>query len=186
MRILMLGNSFTFANDMPDMLAEILGAEIVQHTRGGAHLAEQLNPDTEMGGRTAKALHDESWDFVVLQEYSTGPITSPERFSASVKALCEKARENGAVPLLYATWAFKKDGQKLAESGLDYEQMYRGLYEAYHRAGEENGVPVADVGKRFYELSETQNLYAHDDYHPNADGSRVAAETIAAVIREHV
>lgn len=34
MRILMLGNSFTFANDMPVMLAELTGAEVVHHTRG--------------------------------------------------------------------------------------------------------------------------------------------------------
>lgn len=36
MRILMLGNSFTFANHMPETLAELTGAEVVQHTRGGA------------------------------------------------------------------------------------------------------------------------------------------------------
>ena len=44
MRILMFGNSFTTANHMPDMLAELTGAEIVQHTRGGERLADQLNP----------------------------------------------------------------------------------------------------------------------------------------------
>ena len=49
MRILMLGNSFTTANHMPDMLAELTGAEIVQHTRGGERLADQLNPKTKMG-----------------------------------------------------------------------------------------------------------------------------------------
>ena len=43
MKILMLGNSFTTANRMPDMLAELTGAEIVQHTRGGALLAEHLD-----------------------------------------------------------------------------------------------------------------------------------------------
>ena len=40
MRILMLGNSFTTANHMPDMLAELTGAEIVQHTRGGERVAD--------------------------------------------------------------------------------------------------------------------------------------------------
>ena len=184
MRILMLGNSFTFFNDMPDMLAESLGAEVVHHTRGGAHLAEQLNPETEMGARTRNALKQETWDYVVLQEYSTGPITGRARFLDSVQRLCEKIRENGATPVLYATWAFKKDGRKLKESGLDYDEMYRGLYDAYHEAGAQNGALVADVGKRFYELSDTENLYASDDYHPNEAGSRVAAETIAAVISE--
>ena len=182
MRILMLGNSFTFANDMPDMLAELLNAEVVHHTRGGAHLAEQLNPDTEMGAKTLDAMTRETWDYVVLQEYSTGPLTGRERFLQSVERLCQLIRRNGAIPILYATWAFKKGGIKLAESGLDYDEMYRGLYDAYHEAGEKYGVPVADVGKRFYELSAQENLYAHDDYHPNRAGSHLAAETIAAVI----
>ena len=60
MRILMLGNSFTTANHMPDMLDELTGAEIVQHTRGGARLAEQLNPKTKMGKRTQEALQNEN------------------------------------------------------------------------------------------------------------------------------
>lgn len=76
MRILMLGNSFTTANHMPDMLDELTGAEIVQHTRGGERLADQLNPKTKMGKRTQEALQNEKWDFVILQEMSNGPITS--------------------------------------------------------------------------------------------------------------
>ena len=178
----MLGNSFTFFCDMPHMLSEILGAEVVHHTRGGAHLAEQLNPETEMGARTQAALRDEKWDYVVLQEYSTGPIVSPDRFYDSARKLCLQIRKNGATPLLYATWAFKKNGKKLAESGLDYEDMFCGLYEAYHQAAEENDALIADVGKAFFEYDGEGELYASDDYHPSPMGSRLAAETIAAQI----
>lgn len=32
MRVLMLGNSFTFVNDMPKTLAELTDAEVIQHT----------------------------------------------------------------------------------------------------------------------------------------------------------
>ena len=49
MRILMLGNSFTFTNNMPQMLADLTGAEVVHHTRGGARLSEQLNPQHQAG-----------------------------------------------------------------------------------------------------------------------------------------
>lgn len=179
----MLGNSFTFFCDMPGMLAGLLGAEVVHHTRGGAHLAEHLNPETELGARTEKALREEKWDYVVLQEYSTGPIVSPKRFQVSVRDLCALIRDNGARPILYATWAFKKGGKKLAESGYDYDVMLRQLYSAYHEAGRANGAPVADVGKRFYETADGIELYASDDYHPSHAGSRLAAETIADVIR---
>ena len=80
MRILMLGNSFIFTNDLPDVLSRLTGAEVIAHTRGGARLAEQLNSKTKMGARTQAALEKESWDYVVLQEMSNGPITAQDSF----------------------------------------------------------------------------------------------------------
>ena len=88
MRILMLGNSFTSTNDLPQILAERTGSEAIQHTRGGARLSEQLNPKTRLGARTQAALANERWDFVVLQEMSHGPITAPKSFFSSVERLC--------------------------------------------------------------------------------------------------
>lgn len=118
MRILMLGNSYIFTNDLPSMLAEITGAEVVQNTRGGARLREQLNPETRLGAKALELLQNEKWDYVVLQEMSNGPITAKESFMQSVKDLCGKIRENGAVPVLYATWAYQKDGKQLQKFGM--------------------------------------------------------------------
>ena len=43
---------------------------------------------------------------------------------------------------------------------------------------------IADVGQQFYELSNTQALYAADGVHPSELGSHIAAETIVAVIQK--
>ena len=43
---------------------------MVQHTRGGARLAEQLNPKTRLGAMTRKALTEEHWDYVVPVSYT--------------------------------------------------------------------------------------------------------------------
>ena len=185
MRILMLGNSFIFTNNMPQMLADLTGAEVVHHTRGGARLSEQLNPNTKLGGRTQAALQKEKWDYVVLQEMSHGPITAPKSFFSSVERLCGQIRTNGAVPILFATWAYQKGGAKLAAKGWDYDEMARKLSEAYHKAAQENNTLIADVGRRFYEWSVPQDLYAADGVHPSELGSHIAAETIAAVIQQH-
>lgn len=184
MRILMLGNSLTSANNLPRKLAELTGGEVVSHTRGGARLSEHRNPDTKLGERTQAALAHEKWDYVVLQEMSHGPITAPGSFFASVEQLCNKIWENGAVPILYATWAYQRDGAKLTAKGWDYSEMAHKMSEAYHKAARENHALLADVGRKFYELSDTQNLYAADGVHPSELGSRIAAETIAAVIQE--
>ena len=184
MRILMLGNSFIFTNHMPQMLADLTGAEVVHHTRGGARLSEQLNPSARLGSQTQAALQKEKWDYVVLQEMSHGPITAPRSFFSSVERLCRQIRANGAVPILIATWAYQRGGAKLTGKVWDYDEMAQKLSEAYHRAARENGALIADVGQQFYELADTQALYAADGVHPSELGSRIAAETIATVIRQ--
>lgn len=182
MRILMLGNSLTFANEMPSILEDLTGAEVVHHTRGGARLAEQLNPNTKMGAKTLAALAEEHWDYVVLQEMSNGPLTSRNAFLKNVDLLCDRIREEGATPVLYATWAYQKGSSWLTDLGMTYEDMAQGMYDAYHEAAEQTGALIADVGQKFFELSETQNLYAEDGQHPNEAGSKLAAEVIAQVI----
>ena len=87
MRILMLGNSLTSAQDMPDILAELTGAEVVCHTRGGARLSEHLNPNTRLGARTQAALAKKQWDYVVLHEMSHG-----EAFLGFIQ---DSSKENG-------------------------------------------------------------------------------------------
>lgn len=79
----------TFTNDMPQMLADLTGTEVVHHTRGGARLSEQLNPNTKLGKRTHAALVEDWWDYVVLQEMNHGPVTAPKSFFSSVERLCE-------------------------------------------------------------------------------------------------
>lgn len=184
MRILMLGNSFTFANHMPDTLAKLTGAEVVHHTRGGARLAEQLNEKTKMGKLTQSALRNEKWDYVVLQEMSNGPITSKKKFLQNVELLCKQVFGCGAVPILYATWAYERDSKQLDSLGIEYDELYRQMYASYHEAAELTGALIADVGQRFYETADQKKIYASDGCHPNEMGSIIAAETIAAVIRK--
>lgn len=182
MRILMLGNSFTFTHDLPRLLAGLTGAQVVHHTRGGARLAEHLNPNTRLGALTQAALKEQRWDYVVLQEMSHGPLTAPRSFFASTAQLCGQIRENGAVPVLYATWAYQKGGARLAAKGWDYDEMARGLAEAYRRAARENDALLAEVGQRFYELAGSRALYAADGVHPSEEGARLAAAVLAEVI----
>ncbi len=184
MRILMLGNSFTFTNDLPALLAERTGAEVVGHTRGGARLSEQLNPETNLGAKTLAALTNQHWDYVVLQEMSNAPLKTKERFLESVSRLCEKARLCGATPVLYATWAYQPQSEKLAESGFSYEEMSRGLALAYAEAAEKNQALLAPVGDAFFQENQKNNLYASDGFHPNLAGSLLAADVLAQTIQK--
>ncbi len=185
MRILMLGNSFIFTNNMPQMLADLTGAEVVCHTRGGARLSEQLNPNTRLGARTQAAFRKEQWDYVVLQEMSHGPITAPKSFFSSVERLCRQIRANGAVPVLFATWAYQKGGAKLTAKGWDYDGMAQTAVRGVPESGAGQPRPARRRGRPVLQLAHPQDLYAADGVHPSELGSRIAAETIADVIRHH-
>ena len=185
MRILMLGNSFTYFHDVPGILSVLLDEEVKSHTRGGAYLKEHLDPETELGAKTIKALEEEKWDYVVLQEQSFGPIGKQEEFLESVEELCERIRKAGAKPVMYATWAYKEGSEKLAGTGMSYEEMDSALYAAYHRAAQENDALTADVGTAFTRLRDMLELYTPDDYHPTETGSMLAASIIAEAIRQN-
>ena len=140
-----------------------------------------------MGAKTLAALDgSRSWDYVILQGYSSEPVLAKEAFLQSVAGICEKIHAIQATPLLYSTWAYQKDSavmQEMTEKhGISYDVMYAQLASVYREAAEQNDAVVADVGKVFYERSAKRNLYTEDGKHPNEEGSRLAAETLAAAI----
>lgn len=184
MRILMLGNSLTTSNGLPDSLAHLLGADIVVHARGGARLAEHLNPDTRLGAKTQLALGEQRWDFVVLQESSNGPVRFRKRFLEASAELCAQVAAAGAQPAFFATWAYAPSCPKLAKLGLSHEAMHVQLAEAYREAADSAGALCADVGTAFFESSEKDGLYRADGVHPSKAGSALAAEVLAGCLKE--
>lgn len=185
MKVLMLGNSFTYYHDMPRMLAQMLGAEVDSVTRGGAFLHEMLDSTDDLHAQVMDAIRRQKWDYIVLQEQSSTPMLRPKLYQASVKSLCDIIRENGAKPVIYASWAYREGSNKLLFTGRTYDEMDPAMYESCHRAAADNGALVADVGKAFTALRQWVDLYEKvDDYHPSEAGSVVAAHVIAEVLKD--
>ncbi len=193
MRILMIGNSFTFFNDLPKTVAELTGAEVVTNLRGGADLAARFEEGSQLTEDFAAKTRDAKFDYFVIQDHSRGPVERSESFFESAAKICRIAEKCGAVPVFYATWGYplpelvaKPDTPEYEAAAERYEKLYRGLYEAYHKAAAENRGLVADVGEAFYNDPAPAELFDPDTSHPSAKGSRIAAEIIAATIMKHI
>lgn len=182
MRILMLGNSLTTANGLPGLVGRMIGAHIVVHARGGARLAEQLNPQTRLGALTQHALENEAWDYVVLQESSNGPVVHRARFLEASARLCKQIDAIGAQPVMFATWAYAPTCPKLLNMGTSCDEMHALLSSAYREAARIGNASVADVGKAFSERKHAASLYRPDGVHPSIEGTALAANVIAACI----
>ena len=185
MKILMLGNSFTYFHDMPQMLGELLHEEVASVTRGGAYLYQMLDEQDELHAQVMEAINRQKWDYIVLQEQSNAPVLKPDLFHPSVDRLCEIIRQNGAKPVLYASWAYREGSAKLASTGLSYAEMDAGMQNSYHAAAARNNALVANVGKAFTSMRQWIDPYdKEDDYHPSEAGSLLAAHVIAHTIEE--
>ena len=182
MRILFIGNSFTYVNDLPDMVKHLLSCETAGVVRGGAYLRDFCNPADELYGKLEAALTQEKWDYAVIQEQSFNAVGNRVDFLKYASILCARVRHAGIQPVFYSTWAYKEGSDKLKNTGRSYAEMDRLLAEAYQVAARENDALLAPVGKYFTQMRDQYDLYWPDGYHPTPMATFLAACVIARTI----
>ena len=185
-RVLFIGNSYTFYNDLPGLFAAITAASgepwIVDSIAiAGATVADHLaNPEVA----TTLA---EGWDHVVIQGQSYEPIVEQAAFEQAVVDLAALVDETspGAELVLYETWAREAGNPLLAELGLTPEQMQQGLSDGYAAAAQASGARVAPVGQAWAQAlveAPTIDLFDPDGSHPSLAGSFLADCVFFAVL----
>ena len=193
MKILFIGNSYTFYNDMPEALftpiAEEAGlqVEVTSVTKGGYYLSQFADPENAEGQRLRETVKGQHYDWIVLQDQSCDPVRDEARFLGGVRDLKALLGEQTDHFVLYATWGRKTGSPQLAELNMTSAQMTDGLSAAYNKAGTLYGMAVAEVGKAFVTYAAAHpdaELYHPDLSHPSALGSAVAAQTILKTILE--
>lgn len=184
-RVLFLGNSYTYVNNLPTVfqdLAHAAGRNVETGTvaNGGETLAQHAASADSLA-----AIHGSSWQYVVLQEQSELPaITSAwqtEMFPAA-ETLVASIRATGATPILLETWAHR-DG--LPGQWLDYAAMQAAITGGYQRLGATLGVAVAPVGQAWQTVlreDPTIALWQADGSHPSPAGTYLAACVLYARI----
>ncbi len=182
MRILFVGNSYTYFNDMPRTLQGIAAAEglcwtVESVTKGGWSFAQYADPENVMHAPLAEKLQ-EKWDAIILQEQSYRPISDRANFLGGAKGVCTMMQQKPEKLLFYATWGRKDGCPLLDELKLTRLEMTAELHEAYADAAAQNEGSLSDVGGAFayvYERYPEIELYTPDLSHPSAAGSYLGA-----------
>lgn len=183
LRVLFIGNSYTYFNSLPEMFSALSEAEgfpneTFSHVKGGWTLEKMADAADEVGALVAETLAEKRLDVVFVQEQSLRPVTDREKFFEGVRALYEKIRKSGARTVMYETWARSTESEDLEKYGLTNKSMTEGLIDAYGRIAEELGIEVSRVGHAFYEVHTHHpeiELYDKDKTHPSYAGSALAA-----------
>ena len=184
-KVLFIGNSYTYFNDMPETFAGIcrergIDCEADSVTAGGYTLADFLSDGDEYGERAKALLSEKRYDFVVLQEQSVRPAAEPEAFLSSVRDIIHFIRQNGARPVFYETWGRADGSHALVSLGWTHEIMQDKLRDAYEAAAAEHGALLVRAGERFHEAYRRgEPVFDPDGSHPSEYGSRLVAEAFA-------
>jgi hypothetical protein len=164
LRVLFVGNSLTYYNDMPGLVQKLAAAEegarpifAVYYTAPGWSLRSAARDDG-----LSDLLEEIRWDAVVLQEHSVRAAAPPQRLRRETvpfaRKLQDRATASGARTIVFMNW-FAREA------------------EASDLAGE-LGVPVAPAALAWDEALRRRpglNLLGSDGAHPNLAGSYLIA-----------
>ena len=187
-KILFIGNSYTYVNNLPAIFGEIAkeagyNLHIAAVTNGGWTLEKHATVADVYGAAVDAVLKGEKFDYVILQEQSLRPSVNTEPFFKAVRDLMEKIKLNGATAFLYGTWGRKEGSAALEEHSMTQEEMTYKTAASYAKAANEHNINVAQTGFAYWDVCKNHpeiELFATDKSHPSKSGSFLSALTIYA------
>jgi len=162
-RVLFVGNSLTYWNEMPWLVEKISAMKTPRLSTSfvggsGRSLRQQWQ-----NAKTLRAIRERPWDYVVLQGQSSEPATNREEFARYGRLLDADIRKRGAKTVFFLTWANRGDPQG------PITQRYLAL-------ARELDAMVAPAGIAWQELQKKgRELYDGSGVHPNLQGSYLSA-----------
>ena len=184
-KVLFIGNSHLFLNDVPLQVRERLRAEkwdveIRMFASGGARLV-----DFTRGAVVADALKAKRWDVVVLQEASISFLSAEGRrnFHRSLDWFLGRLPQETRV-VLYQTWPWQNGSPYLFGRAEDESKMWVVMQAEYAKAEENSRFVIAPVGRCWVNSPRRAAFYSADGNHATAAGSTFAATVIAKTISD--
>lgn len=190
-RVLMVGNSLTYTNDIPALLKTIcrdtgINAAVDSVTQGGHSLTQYAYPktavETQLHEKVLTKLNTQKWDYVVLQGRSDETIVNAENMRKAVAYFYPYIKKAGAQMVLYLTWApdYGTARYDIDSRQSEIAKVYYSIARQYHCALAPSGIAFARERKLYPEY----DLYysSADRLHPNLSGSYLSTCCIYATL----
>lgn len=187
-KILFIGNSYTYANDLPALFKNLSssGGENVRtgiSAPGGYTFQMHLNETT-----TLDLIREGIWDYIVLQEQSQIPVIEYLRYNsmypsaARLDSIINLYNPNSNT-IFFMTWGRKNGGQQCIDTSCslvftDFFHMQDSLKSSYTMISNIISAIISPVGEAWRTariIKPYVNLWEPDDSHPTLEGSYLAA-----------
>ena len=178
-RVLFVGNSLTYVNNLPGVLTAIAAAAgdtIRTEAAVGGNLALI---DHWYGATDAVArIRAGGWDYVVLQQGPTSQIgVDRDTLVLATRLFDGEIRKVGATPALYMVWP-----------SADRLAFFDNVHAAYAAAAQEVGglfLPAGEAWRIAWRVDRQLPLYGGDHFHPSVLGTYLAALVIYECLTGH-
>ena len=168
LRVLFVGNSLTFATDIPGRVAKVAEATgrkaVIESVAFPAFSLE----DHWFDGRALAAIR-KGWDVVVLQQGTSAHAEGREQLIEFAKRFAGPIRAAGARPALYMVWPLVSRPREFPTVIASYREAARSVDAIL--------LPVGEAWLRALSKEPRLKLYG-DDIHPSSFGSDIAVITI--------
>lgn len=179
MKILFIGNSATYCNDMPLILEALINAnqknaKVDSVARGGGRLCENLSDGDKKNAELKELLSVNEYDVLFLQEHGIHGIRNVQGFIDSAGELISLVGAKRVI--LYVPCARKEGNEVLTRCGWTNADMVRLANGSYERVAEIYNAEVSSAAtcfKKILDVIPDAPLYAEDIAHPSYIGSCV-------------
>lgn len=186
LKVLFIGNSYTYFNEMPTMLASLAQSAnrpvITGQSTPGGYTLQQHTQDTT----TISMISQGVWHYVVLQEQSQIPTIEYWRYNSMYPAaryLDSLIVEHNESTAFFMTWGRKYGGMQSyngysSPDFRDFFEMQEILRSAYLEIANELSATLCPVGMAWAQAKRIDtlvDLWQSDNSHPTLKGSYLTA-----------
>lgn len=170
-RILFVGNSLTYVNDLPGMVKALADSAGI----AGVQTAQVAKPDYSLedhwnDGQARSVISKGGWHHVVMQQGPSAVLANRANLRQWTATFADLIRSKGGVPALYQVWP-----QQVNFSDFDASS------ESYRLAALDVNGPFLQAGNAWraaWAVEPTFVFYAGDGLHASVAGTYVAALTV--------
>lgn len=186
-RVLFIGNSYTYVNNLPQMIADIansMGDTLIFDSNAPGGYTLQSHSTNAV---TLEKIASSNWDFVVLQEQSQFPSFPISQVETDVFPYAHildsliNANNSCSETVFYMTWGRKNGDASNCASWppvCTYSGMDSLLNLRYRMMAENNHAILSPVGAVWNYIRQNYpsiELYSSDESHPSTAGTYAAA-----------
>lgn len=169
-KILFVGNSLTYSNDLPKQIVEEAAKRGIILFTNSLTRPNYSIADHWAEGKLQHLIRNGDFEFVVVQQGPSSQSDGREMLLTYGQYLSELCSKHGAKLAFFMVWPARSNFH-----------TFDGVIRNYTEAARATGAilcPVGEVWKAHFEKTGDFSYYSQDGFHPSELGTNVAAEII--------